>query len=148
MPAANANITCSICGQPLSLFERIVAYRKNDTYVCHGCCENICRKDGYTPFANFRTGRFAAKLIFGVLFVFSMPGQESLGSALVALVLGGALIAWALVPVMLEKSRVDSIVALAVIDKTVQDNTRHKCSNCGAVGTGRFCEYCGAPFER
>ena len=94
------------------------------------------------------TGGMIAKIAIGALFVFagfsSPDGGWSVGYFLTALVIGGALIAWGLVPYLSEKkqAQIDSILEEELLLE--RENEPKKCNSCGATSRGKFCEYCGS----
>ena len=93
-------------------------------------------------------GAMIAKIAFGVLFIlagFSSPESWwTIGYFLTALVIGGALIAWGIVPYLKPK------MALKKQEKELHElrkeyyNMAKKCPSCGAMSRGDFCEYCGS----
>ena len=139
--------TCYICHQELSALERVIAFKQDDVYVCHGCCDNLCRKAGTAPFENFSLGKFLAKLLFGFLCIFSITTSDDIGASAMLVIIGLALIAWALVPQWLEKTRCDSLVAQVVSKKAEEAEALHTCKACGGISSGKYCAYCGKPFD-
>lgn len=128
------------------MFERAMAYRNGDTYVCSTCCESLCADAGQYPLRRFSSVGFGVKLFFGLLFGTSVVYQDSVGTKLMALVIGGALLAWAIVPVLSWRSKRDALVARVLSNREAKQNATKICKNCGGISHGSVCEYCGAPL--
>ena len=104
---------CIICGKKVGSIERLLAYRQGDHRVCLGCYNRIASSSGITRKIPSPTST-VVKLLFGILFIATTPSQSSAATVLIAIVIGVALIAWALVPVYLIRTTCDSAVALAI----------------------------------
>ncbi len=95
-----------------------------------------------------------AKLIIGALFFFSCIGTDmEIGARLLGIVLGLALIAWAILPRLLpkylakkkENEDLERRKAAAAAAEEKRLNTPWQCRSCGAMTKGDVCEYCGTP---
>ena len=140
-------MNCSICRQELNAVERFTSYHTGDVYVCHGCCESICNDERIYPYEEIVAWQVIVKSFFGLVFLGAAPNHDEIALGVVSAIIGIALIAWGFIPILREKSRVDSTVARSVARKAERDEARHRCKHCGGVSSGKFCEYCGAPFE-
>ena len=137
---------CQICNQELSKFEQLIAYHDSSTYVCHGCCADLCDIDMFDFTENHAPWKIALKIFFGAICIFSCFYASSFSVAIINILLGLALIAWAVVPIISEKMKCDSTVARYLKEQNKFDNRAFRCQVCGAIAHGDTCEYCGAPF--
>lgn len=140
-------VKCSVCGRTLGALERRLSYKQGGASVCPACYSRICAEGGIpTRFKVPTTGKTAAKLLFGIMFVATCPGQSSVGAGITAIAIGAALIAWAIVPVWWYRTNCDAVVArkLGMAEKASCEKRR--CRACGGVSAGATCEYCGSPL--
>ena len=141
-------VECGVCGRSLGLLEQRLSYKQDGTSVCPACYSRICAEGGIsTRFKVPTVGKTAAKLLFGVLFVATCPGQSSVGAGITAIVIGFALIAWALVPVWWYRTNCDAVVAQKLGEANEASSRRIRCRACGGVSSGPSCEYCGSPLD-
>ena len=94
-------------------------------------------------------GKIIARIAIGILFIlagFSTPDDGwTVSYFLTALVMGGALIAWGVCPVM--QARKATQTPPVVPGTEEQHRTLRICACCGAPGTGDVCEYCGQKHQ-
>lgn len=145
-------VTCTECGRRFDANWGAAYDKGSRRYVCPRCVRkhNAGVRERQTGMRQSK-GAMWAKIVFGILFVcagFGTPEQGwSVGYFLTALVIGGALIAWGLVPYLRarkEKKEADAEVARRIAaDAERIANTVHTCPACGAQSKGNFCEYCG-----
>lgn len=145
-------VVCEECGRRFNASYGSYYNKKTRRYTCPQCirAENADRREATTGMRQSK-GAMIAKIAFGVLFVaagFSSPSDGwTIGYFLTALVIGGALIAWGLVPYLkVKKQKKEEEEMLEVAKKALADEQR-KCPACGAVGKGKFCEYCGTQLK-
>ena len=107
-------------------------------------------------------GGTVAKIAFGLLFIIVSFDDES-GSDPVTflafgLVIGLAMIAWALLPWLAcrreekrlaaqEEERRKELARRRAEEKAERENAVKICSNCGATSRGKVCEYCGSKLH-
>ncbi len=104
------------------------------------------------------TGAMVAKIAVGALFVVSglttdwakeATTSDPLGTAVISIVIGLALIAWGLLPYLSAKKKRAQAAAEAAAEKAAAEqrtlNAPWVCSACGASTKGLVCEYCGTP---
>ena len=135
-------VVCQHCGRQFDANRGGYYNRSTRRYTCKAC-GNMARTG-----MKQSKGAMIAKIVFGVLFIlagFSSPESGwTIGYFLTALVIGGALIAWGIVPYLKPK------MALKKQEKELQEVNRElynmpkKCPSCGAMSKGDFCEYCGS----
>ena len=100
------------------------------------------------------TGAMIAKVAFGCIFIAVgvAPDPEfEAGARAIGIILGLALIAWAVLPYIGWKKRHKAVIE--EIEREEQEiaemkaalkNKPRKCPNCGATTKGTVCEYCGS----
>jgi len=103
------------------------------------------------------TGGMIAKIAFGLLLIIAVgtPDEDwELGTFLFGLVLGGALIAWGLLPYLRGRAALRQMEADAAAEEQARRerielvrNTPRVCSACGATTKGDVCEYCGTRLK-
>ena len=105
-------------------------------------------------------GKMIAKIAAGLFIIASMfSGNDvQFSTVAVGLVVGLALIAWAIVPYLAEKKREKAMQdRLAATEekrrreleaqlKAEAEKPKY-CSKCGATTKGKVCEYCGSPLD-
>lgn len=139
---------CGICGRALGTLERRLSYGRDGARMCRACCDRICAEAGVASRIKASTaGKTAVKLLFGILFVATCPGQSSIGAGITAIVIGAALIAWALVPAWWYRTNCDAVVACELGRKTASASETRRCGACGGVSSGGTCDYCGSPLD-
>ena len=105
-------------------------------------------------------GAMIAKIAFGALFVISglttdWRGDDytadPIGSMLLSIVIGLALIAWGVVPWWKAKRQREEDAARAEAERKAAEarrlNAPKLCPACGATTRGECCEYCGTPLK-
>lgn len=139
---------CGRCGCRFDLDRG--GYYENSTgrYTCKTCAKTV----NTVPVQKRQsTGAMIAKIAFGALFIatsFSANDAESpITFFMTALIIGGALIAWALVPYFQEKKAAKQEALDQLMEMQEEFNAPKTCESCGATGTGDVCEYCGRHFE-
>ena len=150
--ASKHMVICEECGRRFNANYGGYYNRKTRRYTCPQCGKAE-RADARQALTGMRQSKvaMALKIIFGVLFVaagFSSPSEGwSFGYFLTALAIGGALLAWGLVPyVKAKKAEKMKEEELREIDEFLA-NAPRTCPHCGARTKGNFCEYCGSPLE-
>ena len=156
--AHNHFVSCHVCGQTFDTFR--------GGYYNAGTAQYTCRKCGRSADSALRGirigmrqsgGGMVLKLLFGALFLsVSMSPAEGtewdISYFLVCVVMGAAMIAWALVPWLKARREQDSLceqdaraaARLEAQRKRAARAVKPKiCPGCGATGTGTVCEYCG-----
>ena len=149
-------VVCQNCGRQFDASKG--GYYNNQTrrYTCKKCGKQITG-DAREKATGMRqsVGAMIAKIAIGALFVISgftaMAKQESAGDAigtlLVGLIIGAALITWGLVPYLKAKKTSEAAAARDAAAAFELKNAPKKCSACGAMTKGDVCEYCGAPLK-
>ena len=96
-------------------------------------------------------GAMIAKIAFGVIFIlagFSSPESGwSIGYFLTALVIGGALIAWGIMPYLKARRIEKEAAEQAELYRRKPEEQPVICPHCGAKTKGNVCEYCGSPIK-
>lgn len=148
-------VTCPECGRRFDANWGAAYLKESRRYMCPRCVKkhNAAVRERKTGMRQSK-GWMWVKIVFGVLFVlagFTKPeGGWTVGYFLTALVVGGALIAWGLVPSLRakkEKKAADAEVARRVAETAERiANTVSVCPACGARTKGSVCEYCGTPL--
>ena len=87
------------------------------------------------------------KIVFGALFILSAPSVNGVTEVLIALAIGAALIAWAVVPFWKGRRELKRREAEKTAAETFTANLTKVCPRCGATTKGAKCEYCGSPLE-
>ena len=101
-----------------------------------------------------KTGTMIAKIAAGLLFIYIgiAPDPEfDSGARGVSIIIGAALIAWALIPYYSWKKRRQEVLKeIEEEEKEIREmkaairNKPRKCPHCGANTRGSVCEYCGS----
>lgn len=135
-------VVCQHCGRQFDANRGGYYNRSTRRYTCKAC-GNMARTG-----MKQSKGAMIAKIAFGVMFIlagFVSPDSGwTIGYFLTALVIGGALIAWGIIPYLKPK------MALKKQEKELHElrkeyyNMPKKCPSCGAMSKGDFCEYCGS----
>lgn len=151
-------VICVQCGRQFDARKGAHYDPQTRRYTCKSCVKkyNGDVRERQTGMRQSK-GAMIAKLAFGAIFVISAFGafaeglKESvataIGSLLVGLVLGAALIAWALLPYFKAKKDREAAAARAAAEDFARRNAPKKCPACGAMTKGENCEYCGAPLK-
>lgn len=135
-------VICARCGKQFDA-NRGASYNPHTgRYVCKGCT------NAQTTGMRQSYGAMIAKIGFGILFVlagFSTPEEGwTMGYFLTALVCGGALIAWGLLPYLnakKAKAQQEAIVPPPAPPRV------WNCPNCGGRSSRNPCEYCDSPIQ-
>lgn len=152
-------VTCPECGRRFDANWGAAYIKESRRYMCPRCvrkhnkavrASRAAQQPGQAKQGKSGVAMWL-KLVFGALFVvsgFAEPESGwSIGYFLTALVLGGSLIAWALIPYFQEKKKKREAEAeearRAAEEAERAANVVHKCPACGAQSKGQFCEYCG-----
>ncbi len=140
---------CGQCGCRFDLNRG--GYYQNSTgrYVCKTCVKTV---NNASVRKHQSTGAMIAKIAFGAMFIatgFTAAKEEEspLTFLLVSLIIGIALIAWALVPYFQEKKVRQQEMLEEISEQQEEYNAPKTCKSCGATGTGDVCEYCGRHYE-
>lgn len=96
------------------------------------------------------------KLVFGVIFVCVCFSKDmELGARILALVVGLALIGWALLPfyktrkaILAAQQRQQAEIDRQAAEEAARLNEPKICPACGARTKGAECEFCGTPLGR
>ena len=154
--ASKHMVICEECGRRFNAGYGSYYNKKSRRYTCPSCVKahNANVREAKTGMRQSK-GAMIAKIIIGALFIavgFSSPDSGwTVGYFLTALVIGGSLIAWGLVPYFkakkMEKEAEEE--AREYVEQVRQDieNTVSICPYCGARTKGSVCEYCGSPLE-
>ena len=142
-------VTCVHCGRQFDA-NRVGYYdRRSRRYTCKSCGKKM-QADLNERSTGMRQSRGAmiAKIAIGAIFIiagFSSPeGGWSIGYFLTALVVGGALIAWGLLPYLRAKKEASAEAEARAEARIAAENEPKVCPSCGATTKGRYCEYCGS----
>lgn len=145
-------VTCVECGKRFDANKGAYYDRDSRRYTCRDCIKR--ERKAIQATAKRRAadqrerqtgmrqsiGSMIAKIAAGALFIIVGADMDTTSEVLTSLVLGGALIAWALVPYIkakkAEKQSAAEVKALSDLPKT--------CPHCGANTKGNVCEYCGS----
>lgn len=142
-------VTCVQCGRQFDANRGGYYNRSSRRYTCKSCGRKMQadRNERATGMRQSR-GAMIAKIAIGTLFIiagFSSPeGGWSFGYFLTALVIGGALIAWGLVPYLRAKKEASAEAETRAEARRAAENEPKKCPSCGAITKGKYCEYCGS----
>ena len=144
-------VVCVSCGRQFDANRGGYYNKRSRRYTCKSCGKTqIVSEREHRTGMKQSTGAMIAKIAAGILFVlagFSSPDSGwSIGYFLTALVVGGALIAWGIVPYLkVQKAKKQEEVSMRKVAEQRINSTK-KCASCGAIGTGEFCEYCGQKY--
>lgn len=135
-------VVCQNCGRQFDANRGGYYNRNTRRYTCKAC--GNMRRTGMKQ----SKGAMIVKIVIGVLFIlagFTSPESGwTIGYFLTALVIGGALIAWGLVPYLKPKMELKKQQKELDDLKAELYNMKKKCPSCGAMSTGDYCEYCGS----
>ncbi len=104
-----------------------------------------------------KTGIMIIKIAFGAMFIaigIAPDPEFEAGARAISIIIGLALIAWAIVPYFSYKRRHKEI--LEEIEREEEEirsiraemkNKPRKCPHCGATTRGVVCEYCGSALD-
>ena len=100
------------------------------------------------------------KVTVGLIFIAAMFGDDEaeIGTIVTGCVIGLALIAWGIIPFVLEKKeqkKAEEKLAAIEEKRRLELEAQMKaeaekpkyCSKCGASTKGSVCEYCGSPLD-
>jgi hypothetical protein len=103
------------------------------------------------------TGGTIAKIAFGLFIIIACGAPDEsweFSTFLLGLVLGGALIAWGLLPYLRSRAALRQMEADAAAEEQARRermeivrNVPRVCSACGATTRGTICEYCGTRLK-
>lgn len=142
-------VKCEYCGRQFDANHGYRYNRQNRRYTCPRCVK-LMQGDSRERSTGMRQSRGAmiAKIAIGILFMiagFSSPeGGWSFGYFLTAFVIGGALIAWGLLPYIRAKKEASAEAEARAEARYQKENEPKVCPSCGATTKGRYCEYCGS----
>ena len=151
-------VVCRECGRQFDANKGGYYDKISGRYTCKSCGRKI-KGDLNERSTGMRQskGAMIAKIAFGAIFVISAFAAfaeglsdgvaKAIGSLLVGLVLGAALIAWGLLPWLKVKRESEAAAARAAAEEFARRNAPKKCPACGAMTKGDVCEYCGAPLK-
>ena len=147
--------TCRRCGKqfdadtdPGALYDR-----SRKEYVCSNCARamesrNFRANRGRNP----SVGGTIAKAFFALMFLIVAFDMEETGETLMAVVIGLALLAWAVLPWLRRKRAEQQAAREWEADRRAvtaalrrERNAPWTCESCGATTKGDRCEYCGSP---
>ena len=161
---AKRMVICVECGRRFDAEEEGAVYDPSSRrYTCRDCekkneecrkqrmIENAGRPD-LSGVKKQKTGAMIAKFAVGALFICVglFGGDMEFGARMVGLILGIALIAWGVWPILQKKKAVEEAKQRrqAEIDRQAAEaealrNQPWTCPACGAKTKGDACEYCG-----
>lgn len=151
-------VTCVECGKRFDHSKGGYYNKYTQRYTCKSCGKKIAG-DAREASTGMRqsTGAMIAKIVFGALFVISgfTTGIPAMGenfasgfaALLMAVILGGALIAWGLVPYFKAKKAQEAAAARNMAAEIARQNAPKKCPACGAMTKGDVCEFCGTALK-
>ena len=145
-------VICQECGRKFNAGYGTYYNKKTRRYTCSSCVKayNANMREVTTGMRQSK-GAMIVKIIFGVLFIgagFSSPDSGwSIGYFLTALVIGGSLLAWALIPYFKAKKAEKELEEASEQARIEVESRVVICPHCGAKGSGKFCEYCGSSLK-
>lgn len=160
---AQRMVICVDCGRRFDAEKEGARYNPSSRrYQCMDCAkkeeaamkqrriENAGRAD-FSGVKKQKPWAFILKLFFGVAFICSCIGADmEAGARILGIVVGLALIAWALFPFYKAKKAIDAAKQRqqAEIDRQAAEEAAElekpwTCPACGAKTKGTACEYCG-----
>lgn len=151
-------VVCVDCGRQFDASRGAYYDPKTRRYTCKSCVKkyNADVREHSTGMRQ-STGAMIAKIVFGALFVISgfttgIPAMgenfaSGFGALLMAIILGGALLAWGLVPYFKAKKAQDAAAARSMAAEIARQNAPKKCPACGAMTKGDVCEFCGSALK-
>ena len=104
---AKHEVACVACGRMFDAEQGGVYDPKSRRYTCPECAARQ-RDAAVAALAKKLRRRFIIKLVVAALFLcvgFSSIGKESAGTVILAFLIGIALVAWAVVPLLIAKKR-------------------------------------------
>lgn len=158
---------CGRCGKTIDADKEGYYDKSLQRWICHTCAKAILEEQKQRKIENAGKPDLSGvkkqkpialilKLVFGVIFVCVCFSKDmELGARILALVVGLALIGWALLPFY--KTRKAILAAQqrqqAEIDRQAAEaerlaNAPKICPACGAKTKGDACEYCGTPLDK
>lgn len=159
-------VICKACGRKFNADWGGFYYKKERRYMCTSChrkltAEQKPQKKGFWEVVrdrrNDREARtamrqspieIALKLIYGIGCLAAIPEFDEAGEAVIAILLGGGLIAWAVVPwLKARKIRAQWAEEAEIAEKETAEIKR-TCPHCGGQTRGAICEYCGQPLDK
>lgn len=150
--ASKHMVICEECGRRFNAGIGSYYNKKSRRYTCPQCVKsgNADYREATTGMRQSK-GAMIAKIIIGAFFIavgFSSPESGwTVSYFLTALVIGGSLIAWGLVPYLkAKKAQKEEDRLVAEAEERIA-NAPKKCPYCGAIVKGNFCEYCGSPLK-
>lgn len=138
-------VVCQNCGRQFDANRGGYYNRTTRRYTCKSCGNRA--RTGMKQ----SKGAMIAKIAFGVIFIlagFSSPESGwSIGYFLTALVIGGALIAWGIMPYLKARRIEKEAAEQAELYRRKFEEQPVICPHCGAKTKGNVCEYCGSPIK-
>ena len=149
-------VVCRECGKTFDASKGGYYDKVSRRYTCKSCGAKL-KKEQRAVEADRReastgmrqsTGAMIAKIAVGVIFIISAFMTGTVAATLLGIVIGLALIAWALLPWYkvkkdaADKAKREAAEAAAAEEKRL--NAPKMCPACGAHTKGEICEYCGA----
>lgn len=135
-------VVCQSCGRQFDANRGGYYNRATRRYTCKAC--------GNQARTGMKQSKAAmiAKIVFGVLFILvgiapTEPQENPVAFFLTSLLIGGALIAWGLVPYIKVKKNLKRQEEELRQTKRELYRMEKKCPACGAMSKGKYCEYCG-----
>lgn len=128
--------------------------KKEETAMKQRRIENAGRAD-FSGVKKQKPWALILKLFFGVLSIVSCIGADmEAGARILGIVVGLALIAWALYPFCMAKRALDQAkkrqqeeIARQAAEEEAIRNAPWTCPACGGKTKGDACEYCGTPKQ-
>ena len=151
-------VVCAECGKQFDANRGGYYNKQTRRYTCKSCGKKITG-DARERSTGMRqsTGAMIAKIVFGALFVISgfttgIPAMgenfaSGFGALLMSIILGGALLAWGLVPYFKAKKAQEAAAARSMAVEIARQNAPKKCPACGAMTKGDVCEFCGSALK-
>lgn len=136
---------CVQCGRQFDVNNGGYYNKNSRRYTCPSCYRKI-KGDYNEAHTGMRQsqGAMIAKIAGGVLFLIIAPTMEKVSEVLTSIVIGAALMAWALIPYISAKRAKQAELQTRADLRAEQAREPKTCPNCGATSTGKFCEYCGS----
>ena len=159
--AQNHFVSCHACGQMFDTFRGGYYNAATAQYTCRKCGRGNSSARGMRIGMRQTVVGMVLKILFGALF-FSICMSPAEGTEwdisyfLVCVVLGAALIAWAVIPWLKARREQQSLIEQddkvaaereALRRKTTRAARPKVCPGCGATSTGTVCEYCGTALS-
>ncbi len=148
---ADRTVHCALCGRAFDADREGYYDEAGGSWTCPQCMWKDVPPQTRWQFGGW--GKAIVKLAVGLIFLVTAFSMEETPSMLVGLVMGLAIIAWGLIPLL------RSLLAFRSSQAQRQEAERQRraaarqrqnavrtCPNCGASTKGPVCEYCGSPL--